>query len=109
MKTDVLKNFAKFTGKNQRRGFSVNFAKFLRAYFLRNTSGGCFLMMDCFLQKSLTAKSTVTLGIGCTDRFTNFASSCCVAEVTFYIMAIESCFLLIINAPFPSLMNLLII
>ena len=70
MKKGVLKNFAKFTGKHLRqslffnkvagpmpasllqkrlwhRCFPVNFAKFLRTPFLKNTSGGCFwLYMD---------------------------------------------------------------
>ena len=44
----VLRNFAKFTGKHlcQRlwhRCFPVNFAKFLRTFFLQNTSGRLFL------------------------------------------------------------------
>ena len=64
-KKGVLRNFTKFTGKHLRqslffnnvaglrpatllkkrlwhRCFPVNFAKFLRALFLQNTSGGCF-------------------------------------------------------------------
>ena len=65
-KKGVLKNFAKFTGKQLRHSlffnkvaglrpatllrkrlwhscFPLNFAKFLRTPFLQNTSGGCFL------------------------------------------------------------------
>ena len=52
---DVLRNFAKFTGKHLRQSFlfkevaglgpvtcfPVNFAKFLRTSFLQSTSGGC--------------------------------------------------------------------
>ena len=52
-KKDVLKNFAKLTGKHLRSEtllkkklwhscFPVNFAKFLRTPLLQNTSGGCF-------------------------------------------------------------------
>ena len=61
MKKDVLKNFAKFTGKHlclslflnkveillkkrlRRKRFPVNFAKFLRTPFLQNTSGRLLL------------------------------------------------------------------
>ena len=42
---DVLRNFAKFTGKNKVPGlkcFPVNFAKFLRTTFLQNTYYDCF-------------------------------------------------------------------
>ena len=52
----IIKNFAKFTGKQQclrpatllkkrlwHSCFPVNFAKFLRTPFLQNTSGCCFL------------------------------------------------------------------
>ena len=51
VKKGVLKNFAKFTGKNQCqslrlwcRCFPVNFAKFLRTLFLRTLSDDCFWM-----------------------------------------------------------------
>ena len=52
-KKGVLNNFAKFTGKHLCQRFSfnkvagcgtcfpVNFAKFLKTPFLKNTSGGC--------------------------------------------------------------------
>ena len=43
MKKDVLRNFAKFTGKHWRRCFPVNFGKFLRTPFLQNTSGRLLL------------------------------------------------------------------
>ena len=58
VKKDVLRNFAKFTGKrlcqslffnkvgvekrHLHRCFPVNFPKFLRTPLLKNTSGGCF-------------------------------------------------------------------
>ena len=53
-KSDVLKNFANFTGKHlcwslnfikkrlQHRRFPMKFAKFLRTPILQNTSCGCF-------------------------------------------------------------------
>ena len=39
----VLRNFAKFTGKN--KCFPVNFTKLLRTPFSQNTSGDCFCNM----------------------------------------------------------------
>ena len=56
MKKDVLRNFAKFTGKHLCQSlffkketlaqvFSVNFAKFLRTPFLQNTSGRLLLIL----------------------------------------------------------------
>ena len=71
-KKGVLRNFAKFTGKYLSQGlffnkvgclrpatllknrlwyrcFPVNFAKFLKHLFLKNTSGGCF----CFVKTPL--------------------------------------------------------
>ena len=64
----VLKNFTKFTGMHLsqslffdrvaglrpkktlwHRYFPVNFAKFLRTYFLQNTSGDCFWLKLCQL------------------------------------------------------------
>ena len=71
MKKAILKNFAKFTGKHLcqslffdkvagrpttllkkklwRRCFPVNFTKFLRTHFLRNTSGRLLLSMSTSL------------------------------------------------------------
>ena len=72
MKKDVLRNFAKFTGKHLRqslsfnkaahlmpatllkkrlwlRCFPMNFAKFLRTPFLQNTSGRLFLLYSIHL------------------------------------------------------------
>ena len=68
-KTDVLKNFAKFTGKHLcqtlffskvtllkkrlwYRCFPVSFAKFLRTAFSTNTSGGC----ACYSSEQLWIK-----------------------------------------------------
>ena len=66
-KLGVLKNFVIFTGKYlcrslflikltpktpkrlQHRCFLVNYAKFLRAPFLQNTSGGCFCCFEKFV------------------------------------------------------------
>ena len=42
IKKGVLKNFAKFTGKQLHRCFLVNFVKFSRTPFLQNTTGDCF-------------------------------------------------------------------
>ena len=44
-KKAVIRNFAKFTGKNKVPGlkcFPVNFAKFLKTPFLQNTYDDCF-------------------------------------------------------------------
>ena len=47
IKTGVLKNFAKFTGKKLwRRSFPVNFATFLRTPYLQNTSERLLLDKD---------------------------------------------------------------
>ena len=66
-KKGFLRNFAKFTGKHlcQRlfinetlfkkslwhRCFPINFAKFLRAPFLQNSSGGCFWVSTVMLKQ----------------------------------------------------------
>ena len=66
----VLENFAKFTGKHLcqslfikkglwHRCFPVNFAKFLRAHFLQNTSGR--LLLPVSLKWSLTPFTTFLL------------------------------------------------
>ena len=62
VKKGVLRNFTKFTGKHLRQRlffkacnfikkdcFPVNFAKFLRASFLHNTSGGLLLFLSMFV------------------------------------------------------------
>ena len=51
-KKDVVKIFAKFTGKHlcQRLCFPVNFAKFLRTYFFYSNSGAYF-WVDLFASR----------------------------------------------------------
>ena len=80
---DVPKNFFEFTGKHLRwsyglsfikkrlhhRCFRVNFAKFLRAPFLQNTSGRLLLLLSIFLSLGADVFLAIIFTVGVAKSF----------------------------------------